>query len=258
MDKENFKPETKNGQPHKIDFGYQMIDEDQKVKQVREVFDSVAPKYDLLNDVLSLGLHRWWKRCCIRATETKPGQKVLDIASGTCDLAIALARIAGAGNVTATDINHEMLAIGAHRLEAAGVPCPVVEADAEALPFDSNRFDVITVSFGIRNMTHKDRALSEMFRTLKPGGRLLVLEFSRCSSWFKPIYDFYSFKFMPWVGGVLADDAPSYKYLAESIRMHPDQPTFAGMMKDAGFEGVSWKNLTFGICALHIGFKPAE
>ena len=149
---------------HQIDFGYQMVDEDKKADQVREVFDSVAPKYDLLNDVLSLGLHRVWKSRCINATETKQGQKVLDIASGTCDLAIALARRAGAGNVVATDINHEMLAIGAQRLLQAGFPCPVVEADAEMLPFADNTFDVVTVSFGIRNMTHKDRALREMLR----------------------------------------------------------------------------------------------
>lgn len=237
-------------------FGYQMVDEDKKADQVREVFDSVAPKYDLLNDVLSLGLHRVWKSRCINATETKQGQKVLDIASGTCDLAIALARRAGAGNVVATDINHEMLAIGAQRLLQAGFPCPVVEADAEMLPFADNTFDVVTVSFGIRNMTHKDRALREMLRVLRPGGRLLVLEFSKCQPWFKPIYDFYSFRFMPWAGGVIAGDRESYRYLAESIRMHPDQPTFAGMMTDAGFERVSWKNMTFGICAMHIGFKP--
>lgn len=239
-----------------IDFGFDKVEEDRKVEKVKAVFDSVASKYDLLNDLLSLGLHRVWKARCIRATETKQGQKVLDIASGTCDLAIALAKRAGAGNVIATDINHEMLSVGAARMKAAGVPCPAVEADAEALPFDDGSFDVVTVSFGIRNMTHKDRALKEMFRVLKPGGRLLVLEFSRCDDWFKPVYDFYSFKFMPWLGGVVAGDAASYKYLAESIRKHPDQPTFAGMMKDAGFDNVSWKNQTFGICALHIGFKP--
>lgn len=251
----NDKP-TSEKEAHKIDFGYQMVDEDRKADQVREVFDSVAPKYDLLNDLLSLGLHRYWKHCCISAAEVHSGHHVLDIASGTCDLAIALARKAGAGNVVATDINHEMLAIGAQRLQQVGFPCPVVEADAEMLPFASDTFDAITVSFGIRNMTHKDRALSEMFRVLRPGGRLLVLEFSKCSPWFKPIYDFYSFRFMPWAGGVIAGDRESYRYLAESIRMHPDQPTFAGMMKDAGFEQVSWKNMTFGICALHMGFKP--
>lgn len=240
---------------HKIDFGFQMVEEDKKVDQVREVFDSVAPKYDLLNDVLSMGMHRLWKRRCIRQTQTVPGQRVLDIASGTCDLAIALAKRVGAGNVVATDINHEMLAIGKKRLEAAGVPCPVVEADAESLPFEDNSFDVVTVSFGIRNMTHKDRALSEMLRVLKPGGRLLVLEFSRCARWLKPFYDFYSFKFMPWIGGLMAGDKESYRYLAESIRMHPDQKAFAKLMTDAGFTDVSWDNLTFGICALHCGKK---
>lgn len=258
MQQQNKEGASSDKETHKIDFGYQMVDEDKKVDQVREVFDSVAPKYDLLNDVLSFGMHRVWKKRCIKATEASQGQKVLDIASGTCDLAIALARRAGAGNVTATDINHEMLAVGARRLKGAGLPCPVVEADAENLPFADNSFDVITVSFGIRNMTHKDRALCEMFRTLKPGGRLLVLEFSQCAKWFKPLYDFYSFCFMPLCGGMLAGDSASYKYLAESIRMHPNQPKFAGMMKDAGFEKVTWKNFTFGICALHIGFKPAE
>lgn len=239
----------------KTDFGYETIDEDKKVDHVREVFNSVAAKYDLLNDILSLGLHRLWKRAVVREAAVSAGMKVLDIASGTCDLAIKFAHRAGDGNVVASDINHEMLAIGKARMEHEGCHCYAVEADAENLPFPENSFDVITVSFGIRNMTHKDRALKEMFRVLKPNGKLIVLEFSKCRPWFRPIYDFYSFKFMPWVGGVVAGDAHSYRYLAESIRMHPDQPTFAGLMKDAGFAEVHWQNLTFGICAMHVGLK---
>ena len=234
------------GEHHQIDFGYEMIDEEQKADKVHEVFDSVAPKYDLMNDLLSFGTHRLWKRRCIREARVERGMKVLDIASGTGDLALAFAERAGKGCVTASDINHEMLAIGAKRLAAA---------DAESLPFENNSFDVVTVSFGIRNMTHKDRALREMLRVLRPGGRLLVLEFSRCQRWLKPFYDFYSFVFMPWAGSKIAGDGPSYRYLAESIRMHPDQKTFAGMMSEAGFTDVKWHNLTFGICALHIGTK---
>lgn len=245
-------------EPHQIDFGYKMIDEDSKVNKVRHVFDSVAPKYDLMNDVLSFGTHRLWKARCIREARLSSGMKVLDIASGTADLAIEMAKRVGPGNVTATDINHEMLAIGAKRLHAAGYPSAVVEADAEELPFADDSFDRVTVSFGIRNMTHKDRALKEMFRVLKPGGRLLVLEFSKCAGWLKPFYDFYSFRFMPWLGAKIAGDAPSYRYLAESIRMHPAQEPFARMMTEAGFSGVRWHNLTFGICALHIGEKSVR
>lgn len=244
-------------QHHQIDFGYEMIDEEKKVEKVREVFDSVAPKYDLMNDLLSFGTHRLWKRRCISEARVERGMKVLDIASGTGDLALALAGRAGHGNVVASDINHEMLEIGAKRLAAAGTGAAVVEADAEQLPFEDNVFDVVTVSFGIRNMTHKDRALREMLRVLCPGGRLLVLEFSRCQRWLKPFYDFYSFVFMPWAGSKIAGDGPSYRYLAESIRMHPDQKTFAGMMSEAGFADVKWHNLTFGICALHIGTKAS-
>lgn len=249
--------EEKKSESHLIDFGFREIDEDAKAGEVRHVFDSVAPKYDLMNDVLSFGTHRLWKHRCIAAAELAPSMRVLDIASGTADLAIEMADRVGGANVTATDINHEMLAIGAARLRAAGHAATVVEADAEALPFAEGTFDRVTVSFGIRNMTHKDRALREMLRVLKPGGRLLVLEFSRCSGWLKPFYDFYSFRFMPWLGAKIAGDAESYRYLAESIRMHPAQEPFAQMMREAGFEGVTWQNLTFGICALHIGTKPA-
>lgn len=247
---------NKSGREHQTDFGFKTVDEDKKADEVRQVFDSVAPKYDLMNDVLSLGTHRLWKRRCIAEANVGQGMKLLDIASGTGDLAIAFAKRAGAGNVTATDINREMLTIGSKRLRAAGVPSSCVVADAEALPFATDSFDVVTVSFGIRNMTHKDRALSEMLRVLRPGGRLLVLEFSRCQGWIKPVYDFYSFRFMPWLGAKIAGDADSYRYLAESIRMHPAQGPFAKMMEKAGFVDVTWHNLTFGICALHIGTKP--
>lgn len=249
--------DVRNGAHNQVDFGFDKIDEDKKADQVRHVFDSVAEKYDLMNDVLSFGTHRLWKRRCISEAAVKPGMRILDIASGTADLAIEFARRAGAENVIASDINHEMLAIGRKRLQTAGLPAETVEADAEALPFQDDSFDVVTVSFGIRNMTHKDRALKEMLRVLKPGGRLLVLEFSQCQAWMKPFYDFYSFKFMPWLGAKIAGDAPSYRYLAESIRMHPNQQDFAMMMRDAGFGEVVWHNLTFGICALHVGTKKA-
>lgn len=251
------KNEDKRLPEDQIDFGYSTVRENEKEEKVREVFDSVAPKYDLMNDLLSFGMHRLWKRRCIAEAQVRQGTKVLDIASGTCDLAIAFTKLAGPGCVTATDINHEMLSFGRRRIEAAGLDCSVVQADAEKLPFEDASFDVVTVSFGIRNMTHKDRALREMLRVLRPGGRLLVLEFSRCTPLLKPFYDFYSFTFMPWLGGKIAADADSYRYLAESIRMHPDQPAFAKLMTDAGFCGVKWHNLTFGVCALHVGTKAA-
>ena len=216
----------------------------------------MATKYDLMNDVLSFGMHRGWKHRCIREAEVTRGMKLLDIASGTCDLAIAFAHRTNAENITATDINYEMLSYGRQRLEQLGLNCQVIQADAEHLPFEDNAFDRVTVSFGIRNMTHKDRALAEMLRVLKPGGKLLVLEFSKCAPLLKPFYDFYSFHFMPWLGGKIAGDADSYRYLAESIRMHPDQPTFANLMRSVGFSRVKWHNLTFGVCALHIGIKP--
>ena len=252
---QNQKPDNSSESDGKIDFGYARVNENDKEGQVREVFDHVAAKYDVMNDLLSLGGHRYWKYVCVREAAPRPGMKMLDIASGTADLALRFAQKAGAGNVIASDINHEMLAIGARRLREAGLPCPCVEADAEKLPFSNDSFDVVTVSFGIRNMTHKDRALREMLRVLKPGGRLLVLEFSKCAGWLAPLYDFYSFRFMPWLGGMIAGDAPSYRYLAESIRMHPDQETFAALMREAGFTDVRYENLTFGICALHIGTK---
>lgn len=239
-------------------FGYRQVPEDEKAEDVRQVFDSVAHRYDLMNDLLSLGLHRWWKRACVQEAGIRAGYRVLDIASGTCDLAIRFGHIAGAtGEVWATDINRTMLSEGLKRLHATGTRAHVAQCDCEALPFADNTFDAAVVSFGLRNMTHKDRALKEMTRVVRPGGRVLVLEFSRCRRWVKPFYDFYSFVFMPWLGAKIAGDAESYRYLAESIRMHPDQRTLAGMMREAGLEQVKWIDFTFGICALHEGIKPA-
>lgn len=243
-----------NKQTH---FGFKEVPENEKADDVRQVFDSVAKRYDLMNDLLSLGLHRAWKRAAVAATELKSGDKVLDIASGTCDLAIRFGHVVGAqGEVWATDINRAMLSEGLRRLHATGTQAHVAQCDCEALPFADNTFDAAVVSFGLRNMTHKDQALKEMTRVVKSGGRVVVLEFSHCSKWLKPLYDFYSFKFMPWLGSKVAGDAESYRYLAESIRMHPDQVTLAGMMHDVGLQPVRWTNLTFGICALHVGVKP--
>ena len=240
-------------------FGFKEVPESEKADDVKKVFDSVAKKYDLMNDLLSFGMHRLWKRNCVAASGVKRGDKVLDIASGTCDLAIAFARRTGdEGEVWATDINHAMLAEGLKRLQETGTKAHVAQCDCERLPFDDNTFDLACVSFGLRNMTHKDRALREMTRVVRPGGRVVVLEFSHCQRWLKPFYDFYSFKFMPWLGAKIAGDAESYRYLVESIRMHPNQEKLAGMMQQAGLDSVVWINLTFGICALHIGVKPAR
>ncbi len=246
--------ETENKNTH---FGFKEVPESEKAQDVKQVFDSVAKRYDLMNDLLSMGMHRLWKRAAVKCTELKPGDKVLDIASGTCDLAIRFGHIVGPqGEVWATDINRAMLGEGLRRLHATQTSAHVAQCDCEALPFDDNTFDAAVVSFGLRNMTHKDQALREMTRVVRPGGRVVVLEFSHCQKWLKPFYDFYSFRFMPWLGSMVAGDAQSYRYLAESIRMHPDQQTLAAMMDQAGLKPVRWANLTFGICALHIGVKP--
>lgn len=240
-----------------VDFGYRAVPESEKEEDVKEVFESVAKRYDLMNDVLSFGLHRVWKRTCVSLSGVAEGQKVLDIASGTCDMAIRFGEVVGkSGEVWATDINHEMIKEGTKRLKAVGCKAHVAICDCEALPFEDNYFDIAVVSFGLRNMTHKDRALKEMMRVVRPGGRVVVLEFSRCWKIFKPFYDLYSFKLMPWLGQKIAGDAESYRYLAESIRMHPDQETLAGIMEEVGLDRVTWKNMTFGVCALHIGLKP--
>lgn len=240
-----------------VDFGYRAVPESEKEEDVKEVFESVAKRYDLMNDVLSFGLHRVWKRTCVSLSGAAEGQKVLDIASGTCDMAIRFGEVVGkSGEVWATDINHEMIKEGTKRLKAVGCKAHVAICDCEALPFEENYFDIAVVSFGLRNMTHKDRALKEMMRVVRPGGRVVVLEFSRCWKIFKLFYDLYSFKLMPWLGQKIAGDAESYRYLAESIRMHPDQETLAGIMEEVGLDRVTWKNMTFGVCALHIGLKP--
>jgi demethylmenaquinone methyltransferase / 2-methoxy-6-polyprenyl-1,4-benzoquinol methylase len=241
-------------------FGYQTVDEADKARRVRGVFDSVAPKYDLMNDVLSFGLHRAWKAYTVAVAAVQPGMKVLDIAGGTGDLAIAFARRAGAaGRVVLTDINEAMLRHGRDRALDAGVVLPTAVCDAERLPFPDGSadggFDLASVAFGLRNMTHKERALTEMARVLRPGGRLLVLEFSKPVAALQLPYDWYSFKLMPLLGKVVAGDADSYRYLAESIRMHPDAPTLKAMMQASGFSHVDVHRLAGGIVALHVGVK---
>lgn len=237
-------------------FGYQTVAEEEKAAKVAEVFHSVAQRYDLMNDVMSGGLHRLWKAFTIGRADIRPGDKVLDIAGGTGDLARAFARKAGpGGEVWLTDINESMLRVGRDRLVDDGVITPVALADAEKLPFPDNHFRVVTVAFGLRNMTHKDRALAEMRRVLRPGGKLLVLEFSKVWAPLQPFYDAYSFKVLPLMGKLLAKDADSYRYLAESIRMHPDQATLKAMLEEAGLERVQVFNLAAGVVALHEGIK---
>jgi demethylmenaquinone methyltransferase/2-methoxy-6-polyprenyl-1,4-benzoquinol methylase len=237
-------------------FGYQSVPEAEKAARVRAVFESVAGKYDLMNDLMSGGLHRAWKAFAIAQSGARPGQRVLDVAGGTGDLARSLARRVGpSGLVWLTDINSAMLAHGRDRLLDRGLDLPVAQCDAEHLPFADGFFDLVTVAFGLRNMTHKDRALAEMCRVLKPGGRLLVLEFSQVWKPLAGVYDAYSFGLLPWMGKVVADDEASYRYLAESIRKHPDQETLKSVMANAGFDKVDYFNLSAGVVALHRGFK---
>jgi demethylmenaquinone methyltransferase/2-methoxy-6-polyprenyl-1,4-benzoquinol methylase len=237
-------------------FGFTPVEEAEKAQRVAGVFDSVASRYDVMNDVMSVGLHRVWKAFTVRQANVRPGMKVLDIAGGTGDLAKAFAQRAGAsGEVWLTDINGSMLAVGRDRLLDSGLTLPLAQCDAEKLPFASGRFDLVSVAFGLRNMTHKEVALAEMQRVLKPGGRLLVLEFSRIWQPLAPLYDAYSFNVLPWLGRRIAGDSDSYRYLAESIRMHPAQRDLARMMEQAGFDHVQWFNLTAGVCALHVGTK---
>ena len=241
-------------------FGFQDVPESQKADKVAEVFHSVAAKYDLMNDVLSGGLHRLWKRFTIELSGVRPGNRVLDIAGGTGDLTRKFSSLVGpSGEVVLADINDSMLKVGRDRLLDKGVAGNVqfVQADAEALPFPDNHFDVVTIAFGLRNVTRKENALRSMLRVLKPGGRLLVLEFSKPGNpLLAKAYDTYSFSFMPLAGKLITNDADSYRYLAESIRMHPDQETLKAMMAEAGFERVSYHNMTGGIVALHRGIKP--
>lgn len=237
-------------------FGFKTVDESEKARHVRSVFDSVASKYDVMNDLMSAGLHRLWKRYTIAVANPQPGHQVLDIAGGTGDLSLAFARKVGAtGRVVHTDINEAMLREGRTRLLDLGVVLPTMVCDAEKLPFADDSFDIVTVAFGLRNMTHKELALAEMHRTLKPGGKLLVLEFSRVAKPLEKAYDWYSFNILPKIGKWVANDEESYRYLAESIRMHPDQETLRQMMKAAGFGHVDVHNLTGGVVALHVGIK---
>ena len=244
----------------KTHFGYQSVDEAEKAGKVAEVFHSVASKYDVMNDLMSFGLHRLWKKVTIARAQVRPGQKVLDIAGGTGDLAAAFARAAAWGSnpeaqVWLSDINASMLGVGRDRLLDKGLALPCVQFDAEKIPFPAGHFDVVTVAFGLRNMTHKDRALREMARVLKPGGKLLVLEFSKVAKPLEKIYDWYSFNVLPPLGKLVAGDDSSYRYLAESIRMHPDQETLKTLMKSSGFGHVDFHNMSAGVVALHVGIK---
>lgn len=240
-------------------FGYKQVATEQKASMVAEVFDSVAAKYDLMNDLMSMGIHRVWKRFTIDCSGVRRGHRVLDLAGGTGDLAAKFSRLVGdEGQVILADINREMLKVGRDKLRDKGIVGNVdyVQANAEALPFPENHFDLITIAFGLRNVTDKDKALASMYKVLKPGGRLLVLEFSKpTQEWLSKVYDAYSFHILPKMGELVANDADSYQYLAESIRMHPDQDTLKGMMDNAGFDNTEYFNLTGGIVALHRGFK---
>jgi len=237
-------------------FGFESVDERDKARRVRGVFDSVAPRYDLMNDLMSLGLHRAWKAYTVLVANLRPGDQVLDIAGGTGDLALAFAKKVGpTGRVVHTDINEAMLRTGRDRLLDAGVALPTLVCDAEKLPFEGASFDLVSVAFGLRNMTHKDIALAEMNRVLKPGGKLLVLEFSKVAKPLEKAYDWYSFNVLPQLGKLVAGDDASYRYLAESIRMHPTQEELKALMKNSGFGHVDYHNLTGGIVALHVGIK---
>ncbi|MBF0263660.1 MAG: bifunctional demethylmenaquinone methyltransferase/2-methoxy-6-polyprenyl-1,4-benzoquinol methylase UbiE [Gammaproteobacteria bacterium] len=252
-------PANNSNQDEKTHFGYQTINKSDKVSEVAKVFHSVASKYDVMNDLMSMGIHRLWKRFTIDHSGVKQGNVVLDLAGGTGDLSAKFVAMVGKeGKVVLSDINESMLNEGRDRLTNKGIVSNIeyVQANAEALPFPDNTFDCVTIAFGLRNVTDKDAALGSIFRVLKPGGRLLVLEFSKPHvPGLTPIYDFYSFNILPKIGKLVANDEDSYRYLAESIRMHPDQETLKSMMEAAGFENTSYHNMTGGIVALHKGFK---
>ncbi len=238
------------------DFGFESVPEDEKQRRVAGVFDSVAERYDLMNDLMSAGLHRLWKLFTLEQSRIKPGDRVLDLAGGTGDLARKFAgRVGSKGTVCLADINASMLGIGRDRLMDAGCIAPAVQCDAEKLPFRADAFDCVSIAFGLRNVTHKDAALAEMRRVTRPGGRVLVLEFSRVWKPLEPLYDAYSFNVLPALGKLVAKDAESYRYLAESIRTFPPQEELKGMMEQAGFDKVDYFNLTAGVVALHVGWK---
>ncbi len=252
--------DKKNEQEKLTDFGYQNVSFSEKTKKVAQVFRSVASKYDLMNDLMSLGIHRLWKHYALALANVQPGQQILDLAGGTGDLTIKLAKKVGSsGSVVLADINETMLQKGRDRLVNLGHVENILyaQANAEVLPFSNHVFDLITLSFGLRNVTYKEKALKSMWETLKPGGKLLVLEFSKpTSTMLSSIYDTYSFKVLPQIGRFIAGDEASYRYLAESIRKHPDQDTLKKMMEEAGFENCDYHNLTGGIVAIHRGYKP--
>jgi demethylmenaquinone methyltransferase / 2-methoxy-6-polyprenyl-1,4-benzoquinol methylase len=239
-----------------VDFGFQSVPEHLKAGKVAQVFDSVARRYDVMNDLMSAGMHRLWKRFAVTVAKVRPGERVLDVATGSGDLARLLAPLVGAnGQLWMSDINGSMLAIGRDRMLDHGIVPTALRCNAERLPFADNYFDCVSVAFGLRNMTDKDRALAEMCRVLRPGGRLLVLEFSRVWEALRPAYEAYSSYALPVMGRLVAGDSASYRYLAESIRVHPDQLTLKGMMERAGFSRVEYYNLSAGVVAVHLGYK---
>ncbi|PIU17132.1 MAG: bifunctional demethylmenaquinone methyltransferase/2-methoxy-6-polyprenyl-1,4-benzoquinol methylase UbiE [Gallionellales bacterium CG08_land_8_20_14_0_20_59_87] len=240
----------------KTHFGFETVDENEKAKKVAGVFTSVAGKYDIMNDLMSVGLHRIWKRFAVSLANVHEGQRVLDVAGGSADLSrLFLKKVGRSGQVVLTDINNAMLRVGRDRLLDEGIATPTTQCDAEHLPFPDNYFDCVSIAFGLRNVTHKDAALREMYRVIKPGGRVIVLEFSKVAKPLEKMYDLYSFKLLPKMGELIANDADSYRYLAESIRMHPGQEELKQMMLDAGLERVEYFNMTGGVVAVHRGYK---
>jgi len=238
----------------KTQFGYENVSADEKTRRVRGVFDSVAGKYDVMNDLMSAGMHRLWKRFAVDLIPIRPGQRVLDLAGGTGDMArLYAAKVGASGVVVHTDINHAMLSEGRDKLIDRGLALPTVQCNAEALPFADRAFDIVSIAFGLRNVTRKEHALAQMRRVLRPGGAALILEFSRVAAPLAPAYDWYSFNILPRLGRLVANDEASYRYLAESIRVHPDQESLARLMEQAGFDRVEYHNLTAGVVAVHVG-----